>query len=71
VLSHWRCRHAHCLVAGPGWLALSAFVFIEATIGHSLIGGNEQPVFLGIVGVAVIFEFAWYSIRHTNAVSAS
>lgn len=67
-LNFWRCRHAHCLITGPGWLAFGLFVLVEAAIGHSLIGGYEQPVFLGILGVAVVFEVAWYRTHRTNAV---
>jgi len=42
-------HHAHCLVTGTGWLGLSIFAFTEAGVGHSLIAGYEQPVFLGIL----------------------
>lgn len=69
-LNFWRCRHAHCLVTGPGWLIFALFVLVEAAIGHSLIGGYEQPAFFGILGVAVIFEVAWYLTHRTNAVVA-
>lgn len=64
----WRCRHAHCLVTGVGWLALSVFVFVEAGLGHSSIGGNEQLVFLAVLGAALAFEGGWFLRRHTNAV---
>jgi hypothetical protein len=70
-LNYWRCRHAHCLVTGPGWLAFGAFAFAEAGIGHSLIHKYEQPVFMGILGLAVFFEIGWYLARRTNAISAS
>lgn len=59
-LNFWRCHHAHCLVTGIGWLALSVFAFFESGLGHSVIGGNEQPVFLGVLAVALIFECGWY-----------
>ncbi|MGH8997119.1 MAG: hypothetical protein ACRDYB_14005 [Acidimicrobiales bacterium] len=67
-LNFWRCRHAHCLVTGVGWLALSVFVFVEGGIGRSSIGGNEQPVFLAVLAVALIFETTWYLARHTHAI---
>jgi hypothetical protein len=54
-LNNGRCRDAHCLVTGPGWLAFGAFTLIEAGLGHSLIDGYEQFVFGGILGLAVIF----------------
>jgi hypothetical protein len=69
-LNYWRCRHAHCLITGPGWLALGAFALVEAGLGHSLIDGCEQPVFLGILGMGVIFEVGWYLARRTNAVTS-
>ena len=69
-LNYWRCRHAHCLVTGPGWLAFGVFAFVEAGIGHSLIDGYEQPAFIGILGVAVIFELSWYLARRTNAITS-
>lgn len=69
-LNFWRCRHAHCLVTGWGWLGLSTFLFVEASMGRSLIAGYEQPVLVGILGLALLFELSWYLARRTNAVVA-
>jgi hypothetical protein len=71
TLNFWRCRHAHCLITGPGWLALGLFAFSEAGLGHSLIGGDEQPAFLAILGVAIAFEVFWQLTHHTNAVASN
>lgn len=68
-LNFWRCRHAHCAVTGAGWLALSLLAFTEADIGHSVIAGDEQPVFLAVLAAALIFEAAWSCVRGTNAVT--
>jgi hypothetical protein len=68
ALNFWRCRHAHCLVTGAGWLALAVVAFAGAIAGHSLISGYEQPVFLVVLGVALAFEAAWRCARGTNAV---
>jgi hypothetical protein len=65
----WRCRHAHCLISGVGWLALSAFVVAEVVLGRSVIKGDEQLVFLGILAAALVFEGAWFFSHGTNAVS--
>ena len=70
VLNFWRCRHAHCAISGSGWLALGVFSFVESVHGHILIGGNEQPVFLGVLGAALAFEAFWYLTRGTNAIDA-
>lgn len=67
ALNFWRCRQAHCALSGAGWLALSGFCLGEAVAGRSIIGGDEQLVFLGVLGVALAFEFAWYLPRGTNA----
>jgi uncharacterized membrane protein YhaH (DUF805 family) len=67
----WRCRHAHCVVTGGGWLALSVVAFAGAASGHSLIGGWEQLVFLAILVVSLIVEAAWYLARGTNAIGAA
>jgi len=67
-LNFWRCRHAHCLVTGAGWLGLSAFCFVEAGLGRSLIGGDEQLVFLGVLGLALAFEWTWVRAHGSNAV---
>ncbi len=64
----WRSRHAHCLVTGVGWLALSGFAFGEAILGYSLIHGDEQLVFLAVLVLGLGFEGAWYRLRGTNAV---
>lgn len=68
-LNFWRCRHAHCAVTGGGWLALSALAFGGAVLGHSLISGYEQPVFLAVLTAALAFEAAWRWVRGTSAVT--
>jgi hypothetical protein len=68
AVNFWRCRHAHCVVTSPGWVALSIVAFAGAGLGHSLIAGYEQPVFLGVLAVAVVFEVAWSLARGTNSI---
>ena len=68
ALNFWRSRHAHCVVTAVGWLGLAPFTFVEATIGRSLIGGNEQLVFLAVLFAGLGFEAAWYVRLRTNAV---
>ncbi len=65
-LNFWRCRHAHCLVTGAGWLALSIFAFVEAALGRTLIAGDEQMVFVCILVAALLFEGLWSWARGTN-----
>jgi hypothetical protein len=67
-LNFWRCRHAHCIVTSTGWAALSLLAFTEAGLGRSLIGGNEQPVFLVVLAAAVAFEVGWRLARGTSAI---
>jgi len=69
-LNFWRCRHAHCAVTGGGWLALGAMAFGGAALGHSLISGYEQPVFLAVLAAALVFEAGWRLARRTNAIAA-
>jgi len=69
ALNFWRCRHAHCALSGADWLALGVLALAEAGLGHSLIGGYEQPAFLGVLVIAVIFECAWYLQHGTNAMA--
>jgi len=38
--------------------------FVESGFGCSIIGGDDQPVFLAVL----VFECSWYLTRHTNAV---
>jgi hypothetical protein len=65
----WRCRPAHCLLTGSGWLLLASFAVTEAGLGRSLIGGDEQLVFLGILAAGLLFEGIWYLMHRTNAVT--
>jgi len=67
-VNFWRCRHAHCLVSGTGWLALGVVALVGAGLGHSLMGGDEQPVCLGVLVAAVAFEGAWSLVRGGNAI---
>jgi hypothetical protein len=71
TLNFWRCRHAHCLITGPGWLALSIFAFAESGLGHSVIGGYEQPTIVAVLGVSLAFEAFWKLTRHTNAIASN
>lgn len=68
ALNFWLCRHAHCLVTGAGWLGLALFAFGEAAYGRSVMHGDEQLVFLGILVAGLAFEAAWSVARGTNAV---
>jgi len=68
AVNFWRCRHAHCVVSGAGWLALAAFILVEVVIGRSVIAGQEQLLFLGVLVASLVFEFGWYAARGTNAV---
>lgn len=70
ALNFWRTRHAHCVVTAVGWLVLAPFTFLEAAIGRSLIGGDEQIVFLAILAAGLIFEAGWYVRRRTLAVTS-
>ena len=68
-LNFWRCRHAHCLITGAGWLGLSLLALTGAGLGHSVIGGYERAVFLGVLLAGIAFEGAWRLARGTNAVT--
>lgn len=69
ALNFWRCLEAHCLITGSGWLLLALFAVSEAGLGHSLIGDDEQLVFLGILAIGLVFEGVWHSMRRTSAVT--
>jgi hypothetical protein len=69
-LNFLRCRHAHCAVTGAGWLALSILALTGAALGHSVIAGYEQPVFLAVLAAGLIFEAAWFCACGTNAVTS-
>jgi len=69
ALNFWRSRQAHCLLTGSGWLLLALFAAAEAGLGRSLIGGDEQLVFLGILAIGLIFEGAWYLVHRDIAVT--
>jgi hypothetical protein len=51
-------------------LAFGLFALAEASFGHSMIAGYEQPVFMGILGVAMLFELVWYTVHRTNAIAS-
>lgn len=63
----WRCRHAHCVVTATGWSVLGTFCFVEGGLDRSLIGGHEQPLFVAVLALGLIFEGGWVLFRGTNA----
>lgn len=65
----WRCRHAHCLVTGAGWSLLGLCYLAEAGLGHSFVAGYEQPIFLGVLIVGLLFEGYWTVRYGSNAVT--
>lgn len=69
AVNFWRCRHAHCAITGPGWLALAAFTFVETGLGRSLIHGDEVPLFVAVLAAGLTWEAAWYAVRHTHAMA--
>lgn len=69
-VNFWRCRHAHCVVTGIGWLALGGLIVVEMLLGHSLIGGSEGIAFLTILGAGVLFEAGWYLLYGTHAITS-
>ncbi len=69
AVNFWRCRHAHCVVSGVGWLILAAFVAVGVVIGHSVVGGYEQLLFLGVLAASVLFEVGVYAVRGTHALT--
>lgn len=66
-VNFWRCRHAHCVVSGPGWLALGLLGMAGAVVGHSVIGGFDQAAFFGVLVLALVFEAYWRSAHGSNA----
>ncbi|MGH3632176.1 MAG: hypothetical protein ACRDRL_32640 [Sciscionella sp.] len=69
AVNFWRCRHAHCVVTGAGWLVLAALAAVEALLGHSLINGFEGVAFVAVLGTGMLFEFGWYLAWGTSAVT--
>ena len=67
ALNFWRCRHAHCVVTGVGWLGLALLCFTEAALGRSLIAGSEGLLFLGVLVAGLAFEGGWFLARGDNA----
>ena len=69
ALNFWRSRQAHCLLTGIGWLLLALFAAAEAGLGRSVIHGDEQLAFVGILAVSLAFEAAWYQARRDRAMT--
>ena len=70
-VNFWRCRNAHCIVTGAGWLALDGLIIVETLLGHSLVGGFEGVAFLAILAAGVLFEAGWYLMHGTNALTTT
>lgn len=70
AVNFWRCRHAHCLVTGLGWLALGGLSLAEVGIDRSLIGGYEEGAFYGVLAVGILFEWLWVKTHGSHAMRA-
>lgn len=71
IVNFWRCRHAHCIVTGAGWLLLAGFTSAETLHGASLISGFEGVAFLGVLVVGMLFEFGCYAASGTSVVGVA
>ncbi len=70
-LNFWRCRHTHCVVTATGWLVLALLALLAllgAALGHSLLGGAENIVFLAILLVGALVEVGWYASHRSHAI---
>src|SRR5207244_2253001 len=65
----WRRPPAPCMVNASGWPGVSPVALAEAGLGRSLIHGDEQLVFLGVLVAALGFEGLWYLAKGTNVIS--
>lgn len=63
----WRCREAHCLITGFGWLALFGLEVIELAAGRSFIYGTESSAFFISLLVGFLFEMLWQAPFRTTA----
>ena len=68
LVNFWRCREAHCVVTGTGWLLLAGLEAVELTLGSSLTRGSDGLVFVAILVVALCFEWWWQTRHGTNAI---
>jgi hypothetical protein len=66
-LNFWRCQHTHCVVTATGWLVLALLALLGAALGHSLLGGAENIVFLAILLVGALVEVGWYASHRSHA----
>jgi hypothetical protein len=67
LTNFWRCREAHCIVTGAGWLPLAGLDAVEAGLGRSFVFGDEGLIFVAILVVGICFEALWRNRHGTNA----
>lgn len=67
LANFWRCREAHCIITGAGWVALFFLQLVELGMGRSVIHGTESSVFLAILVIGLVFECCWQAAFGTNA----
>lgn len=68
-VNFWRCRHAHCVVTGAGWLVLAGIDLAGAVLGHSLLGGFGGVAFLAVLAAGVLFELGWSLRTGSHAIT--
>ncbi len=66
VANFARCREAHCVVTGWGWLALG-MAGVWSAVGNRAILGILWDAFAVIAIVGFAFEAAWTALRGTHA----
>jgi hypothetical protein len=66
LASFLRCREAHCIVTGAGWLVLAAVAAGGALAGQD-VRRAVWDAFLAVTIAGFTFEFVWKAIRGSNA----
>lgn len=69
ILNFWRCRHAHCLITGPGFSLVALLSFTGVAVGRTLVAGAEGWIFDAVLALGILFEIAWRQVHGDKAVA--
>lgn len=67
LVNYWRCRETHCMVTGPGWLAVGLVGVISAASGMWFSRNAVLDAAVLVVLLGYGLEWVWAAATHRHS----